>query len=386
MNRITRGIASALAISLLGMVAVADAQNQRSFNPGSTRVADGTTGVAAGTVIDNVPLVNWQAAPSIKRRSVSADGQKAATDIVSVFRPLALCRMFDTRNAVAPLGGPIMSANNGRIIAPVGACGIPTSFVAALSISFATQNTTPNAGGFLSFIRTPASPVVANNIVFNTGAEWASSSTAATTASDSSFVAYVAQSTVHLIIDVNGYYQDLDFVDTNTELDFFGTTPGDLFQVTNNGMGRAIRATAFGGGTAIQAESNATALLISSGNVRAAGAGVGTNTFAFTFNVNTAGTASAGTGTGCFAGLSAIHVITHPMLNADPGAIVYITPKFDNTASDGVHDGAAMYRALYLSNTSSCGGGTGQAKWAINDVNGTSMANNLKFNVLVIKP
>jgi hypothetical protein len=335
----------------------------------------------AGSVrtVNNVPLENWDAPKTITRRAVG-DGQKAATDIVSVFRPLSLCRLMDTRvgqpSALGTNGG-ILLANNGRAIVPAGACGIPTTGVAALSISFVTQNTTVNNGGYLTFIPTPASPVAGTNLVFNTGAEWAGTTANVRTAGNGSFVAYVAQSTVQLIVDINGYYQDANNIDTNTELDWIGSTTGDLFEINNTGTGSALSVNA--------TTSGAKAITVYSGAFRVSGAGVGSSQFVFQFNVNTAGTASAGTGTGCFSGPSdTIHVITHPLLNGDPGAIVFITPKLNNNSGDGAH--AGPYRAIYLANTGSCGGGTGASKWAIQDTGGTNIANNAKFNIMVIKP
>jgi hypothetical protein len=381
MNRFTKGITSVLAIALLGLAGAAQAQKVRSVaDDYSSRVSDGRSGVPPGMLLstDSMPMKNWQATPTIKTRKSTGAG-KAATDIVSVYRPLPLCRLMDTRGPAGPLGAPLLAANNGRIINPAGACGIPTFSVAALSISITTQNTTPANGGYLTFIRTAASPVAGTNLVFAPGAEYASTTANISTADNASFVAYVANSNVQLVIDVNGYFQDVNTLDSNTEMDILGDTAGDLLQISNsNATGSALTASA--------GSTTATALAIGQGRLRSPGAGVNTPTFAFQFSVNTAGTASAGTGTGCFAGLSDIHVITHPMLDNNPGAIVFITPKLINGGGDGTHAPAAMYRALYLSAAGSCGGGTGANKWSIQNVEGTNIANAAKFNILVISP
>ena len=384
MNRLTRGLASVLAVAILGLTASAKAQTQRAFMPENiNRVSDGRDGMPAGTVQPSnyVPMNNWDAPKTFKSR-VLGDGQKAATDATSVFRPLPLCRLMDTRvgqPSALGVNGGVLLANNGRIITPAGACGLPTGSVAALSLSFATQNTTVNNGGYLTFIPTPASPVAGSNMVFNPGEQWASTTANVGTAGNASFVAFVANSTVHLIIDINGYYQTLGNLDSNDQLDIFGATAGDLFELNNTSAS----------GTALGVNAGATggkAITVYSGAVRVAGAGVGSNQFVFQFNVDTAGTASAGTGTGCFSGTSTIHVITHPLLNGDPGAIMFITPKDNNAGSDGPHASGSSFRALYLGTAGSCGGGTGTNKWAIQDVTGNNLANGAKFNIMVIKP
>jgi hypothetical protein len=381
MNQMTKGIARALALSLFCVVAVVHAQ--RAIVPenglGTSGVSDGVpVGTAAN--VNSVPMVNWAPAERITVRA-TGDRQKAATDVTAVYRPLPLCRLMDSRvgqpSALGTNGG-ILLANNGRLITPAGACGIPTTNVAALSVSFVTQNTTVNNGGYITFIPTVGSPVAGTNLVFNPGVEWGGTTANVNAAGNGSFVAYVAQSNVHLIVDINGYYQDLNFVDTNTELDISGATTGDLLQITNTAAGSAL---SLGNGT-----TGGRALTVTSGAVRVSGAGVGSNQFVFQFNVNTAGTASAGTGTGCFSGSSDIHVITHPLLNGDPGAIVFITPKYNNLGGDGIPTATGSYVALYLGNTASCGGGTGAVKWAIWDRSGTNIPNTAKFNIMVIKP
>jgi hypothetical protein len=93
-------------------------QSQRTIVPDkSYRTSDGSDGTRAGTfsVINNVPMADWAAAEKITRR-VAGDGQKVATDVTSVYRPLPLCRLMDTRNLGAPFGDPILTASQGRAL------------------------------------------------------------------------------------------------------------------------------------------------------------------------------------------------------------------------------------------------------------------------------
>jgi hypothetical protein len=352
---------------------------------------DGRIGPVAAPITVNSStqapaLANWSIDIAQQEKAFSAlrasSGRqlKASSDLVTIFRPLTPCRLVATFGGPGPVGGNTpVTANTRRTITPAGACGIPTSSVTGLSASVVTLNTTPLNGGSFSLVA-PGGVTNGVNGVYNqsTSSQWAGSSVNIPTDSGGSFDFFTALSTVHIIIDVNGYYQDLNDLDTDTELDIVGNTGGNLLEVVN---------TASGGNALRVSASSGVALEVGSGKVRSAGAGVGTGTFAFQFSANTAGTASAGTGTGCFSGTSDIHVITHPMLNNTPGAIVFITPKFANGASsgDGNHQNNSVYRALYL-DTGSCGGGAGQNKWSIQDKAGANIPNGTKFNVLVISP
>jgi hypothetical protein len=247
-------------------------------------------------------------------------------------------------------------------------------------VSFVTQNTTVNNGDHLTFIPTPASPINDTNLVFNTGSVWAGTTANVNTAGDGSFVAYVAQSTVHLIVDINGYYQDMDTLDTNTALDIIGAMIGELFQVTNTGTGQAIRASNFiAGGTAFQADASntaSTAIRVSSGKFAVSGVASGSTTtsgsFVFTHTVTAAS---------INASCPARSNIDHPMLNGVPNARLIVTPY--NEFGTGLTTTATpqgMLAAEYVGAENVCAANQFRLFFDANAVVGT------RYTVMVISP
>lgn len=127
----------------------------------------------------------------------------SASDLV--YTPLAPCRLIDTRGFGAPFVGGMFVPGERRAYAPAGACGIPGAGVASLMVSFTTQNSTPNSGGFLSMIA-PGQPVLTSVDVFNLGAEWSASNTVVATGAAGEFDIFVSTATAHVVIDVLGYF------------------------------------------------------------------------------------------------------------------------------------------------------------------------------------
>lgn len=323
----------------------------------------------------DVPLVNW----GVDTRSFLADLKaqrrtqaKSATDIATVFRPVTPCRLIDTRGFPAAIG--IVGArtpNSTTNVNSSGFCGIPSGEpVAGISVSFTIDNQTPNNGGYIALLQQGA-PVNGINAVFNIGQEWTAGTANIPIPNDSgNFEIYIAGvSTVHVIIDVNGYFQDLNDVDVGSqELDFWGNTPGDQFEVTNLGAGSAI--SAYSGSGA--------ALTIKNGSLRALGAGVGTNTFATIHQVN-AGAAFGFGGTLCGASFPSYSVIDNTYANNDPNAMVFITPRSQN----GVPN--ASYEAYYYV-SGGCASTAANGHWIVHRLDGAALATGQQFSVLIVKP
>ncbi len=281
---------------------------------------DGTTGleVADNSRMKAVPLQNWAAGSFANKANTRTSGEsrKAATDFATVFRPVTPCRLIDTRpgqvSAVGNIGGTIIaSPGTRRTVNMTGQCGIPnTSVVKGLSLAFAVFNSTPNNGGSLSFTA-PAAAATGFNIVHSIGLQWNSTSAAVVTGgTGGDFDVVSSGSTVDLIVDVNGYFQDMDEVDTGTqELDISSTTAGDAFQVNNSSAS----------GSALAASASGTALRIYSGKLSVSGAN----------NVGGTGTVyvhevTAGSLVGVCAGTRSN--LDHPMLNGNPNAVILVTP------------------------------------------------------------
>lgn len=322
-----------------------------------------------------IPVVGWKvdaAAGIEKLNALAAKGgrvqTKAASDFATIFRPVTPCRLVDTRGS-APITGGAFAPYTRRTMLTNGNCGVPTSFVRGISLTLITLNLTPNTGGFISLLA-PVAPISGTNDTFNFGAQWSGTSVNVPTNSAGSFDVYVDQATAHVIIDINGYYQDLDELTVNTQMDIKGTTGGDLLSIQQLQSGSSA--------LNLFAAGNGRALSIQAGSVHATGAGVGTNTFSFVHKVDTA---IYPTGTRC-SGFANYSVIDHALVNGRSGAMIQITPRSGNTLPSPA-DG--MPTAYYCSG--GCGGCTGaDNKWLLYTGSGNAHVDDSEFNMLIILP
>jgi uncharacterized repeat protein (TIGR01451 family) len=118
---------------------------------------------------------------------------------------LAPCRVVDTRGG-APIGGPVLHGQETRVFTLAGICGIPTT---AKAISINLTVTQPGTVGNVRLL--PAGQPVPNVSSINYGAGQTRANNAIVALNPSgamaAFVAQAAGTTVHLIIDVNGYFE-----------------------------------------------------------------------------------------------------------------------------------------------------------------------------------
>lgn len=295
----------------------------------------GNTGYA---VPDNsrsmaMPVANWSpAALNSKQTHTTGERSKAATDFATVFRPLTPCRLIDTRgfpSAQGNIGGTIIGTAAGTrrtVDLTTSPCGIPNSnMVRGLSLSFAVFNNTPGNGGFLAFT-SPAAPPTGFNLIFAPGQQWGSTTAAVVTGGvGGDFDVFATLSTVDVIIDVNGYYQDLNELDIGTQqLDINAATTGDGFAANNTLSGTALVAlnTSPTGGTAFRSFATGTGgkSIDSQGgkfNVSGADTVAGTN-FVYIHRV------TAASQVGVCANIRSN--LDHPMLNGNPNAVVFAIP------------------------------------------------------------
>jgi hypothetical protein len=324
-----------------------------------------------------VPLANWDNEPQAfiaSLRQARKGTTKAATDIATVYRPISVCRLIDTRglSAAIAIPGPL-SPNSTTNINSAGFCGIPNNgLVAGLSVSFHVLNLTVNNGGFISFLQQGA-PVTGVNAVFNPGASWTAATANISIPNDSgNFAIYIAASSVQVIVDVNGYYQDLGDLDVGSQqLDIVGNTTGDLFELNNT----------TGTGSALSLDGSAgSAVTIYSGKFRVSGADTNnSNGPVFTHTVNTSPFGAGGTICG---GFPAFTVLDHPYLNGNPSAVIFVQPN----AGSGASAASAGPFELYYLLATSCTPAVGTARWSIHDKSGAAHLNGSKFSVMVVSP
>jgi hypothetical protein len=122
------------------------------------------------------------------------------------FYSLSPCRVIDTRNPAALRAGPALRAGAERAFSMAGVCGIPTT-AKAVSANVTVTGTT--AAGNLRFFPVGVGIPLVSTINFAPGQTRANDAIiqigGGTTGSIT--VRNDASGTVHLILDVNGYFQ-----------------------------------------------------------------------------------------------------------------------------------------------------------------------------------
>jgi hypothetical protein len=173
-----------------------------------------TMGVATGsTVVSTLfdVLAGTETGPStlqVVANGIPSDPvavQVAASSSLD-FYTVTPCRLVDTRNANGPLGGPALApAVSQRTFTFAGVCGVPAD---AKAVSLNVTVTQPVAFGYLRLF--PADQTlapVASAINFGLGQTLANNMILALDATGAVKVQNDAPGTVHLILDVNGYFK-----------------------------------------------------------------------------------------------------------------------------------------------------------------------------------
>jgi predicted outer membrane repeat protein len=121
------------------------------------------------------------------------------------FHTLQPCRLVDTRRSAGSLGGPALSAGTPRTFPIAGACGVPSSaWAVSLNVTVTQPTTAGNVRLFPGGTPSPSTSSVnyaagatrANNAIGTLGS-----------AGDLTALASQASGSVHLILDVNGYFE-----------------------------------------------------------------------------------------------------------------------------------------------------------------------------------
>ena len=115
------------------------------------------------------------------------------------------CRLVDTRNPAAALGGPALAASKSRVFTVAGQCGVPL-WAKAVSVDVAV--TAPSAAGNLTLYPGGTALPVASSINYKAGQTRANNAVVPLGASGD-IVVYCNQSsgTAQFILDVSAYFQ-----------------------------------------------------------------------------------------------------------------------------------------------------------------------------------
>ena len=157
----------------------------------------GWSGACSGTGLCQVTMA------AVK--SVGASfGPQASPAPVKYFT-VSPCRVIDTRRPAGPLGGPALVAGADRTFAIAGTCGIP---LAAPAVSVIIVVTGPTAAGHLRLHPGGTEVPLVSAINYNAG-RTRSNDAIVTLSTLGELAVYVGQAsgTVHLILDVYGYFQ-----------------------------------------------------------------------------------------------------------------------------------------------------------------------------------
>ena len=122
------------------------------------------------------------------------------------FYTVSPCRVVDTRGAAGPWGGPRLAAGADRAFTVGGRCGIPMT---ARAVSINVTVTEPTDFGFLTLFPVGGALPLASAINFRPGQTRANNAVV-TLGAAADFVvrAGMASGGVHVILDVNGYFDD----------------------------------------------------------------------------------------------------------------------------------------------------------------------------------
>ena len=164
-----------------------------------------STGFPAGETVFTATATDTSSDPNGKRSTSEFSACFPPSFPGASFFTVTPCRVADTRNAAGPYGGPALAANVDRTFVIGGQCGIPPT---AVAVSFNFTITQPTAAGDLrAFPAGGGLPLVST-------LNWSPSQTRANNAvvalgpsADLTVHPDQASGTVHLIVDVNGYFQ-----------------------------------------------------------------------------------------------------------------------------------------------------------------------------------
>lgn len=127
------------------------------------------------------------------------------------FHSLTPCRLADTRNPAGPSGGPILQDNTTRQFPVQELCGVP---LGAKAVTVNVTAVGPTGAGFLTLYPSDITRPVVSSINFAAG-EPALGNGAIVPLADNSvqtldlavFARVVGPGTVHMVLDVTGFFQ-----------------------------------------------------------------------------------------------------------------------------------------------------------------------------------
>ncbi|HEX9286445.1 MAG TPA: hypothetical protein VF999_04165 [Thermoanaerobaculia bacterium] len=129
-----------------------------------------------------------------------------ASPPAAAFHTLPPCRIVDTRNSPGPYGGPALAAGDVRSFVLAGQCGVPPT---AKSVAVNLTVTQPSSGGHITAFPAGGGAPSTSTVNFSAGQTRANNAVLPLGATGGISVSSVlsAGGAVHLIVDVNGYFE-----------------------------------------------------------------------------------------------------------------------------------------------------------------------------------
>jgi uncharacterized repeat protein (TIGR01451 family) len=169
--------------------------------------------VAGGTLVSNQGLIAYDsdgngtndASAQTDDPALGGPANPTAFTVRGAFFTVTPCRIVDTRAAPnGPLAGPALQAGASRPFDLAGHCGIPAT---AKAVSLNVTVTGPTSAGNLRLYPAGLSAPLVSTINWAAGQTRANNAVAALSSNGLAVRCDQASGTVHLILDVNGYFQ-----------------------------------------------------------------------------------------------------------------------------------------------------------------------------------
>lgn len=169
--------------------------------------------VTGGTVVSNQGSIAYDsdgngtndASAPTDDPAVAGAADPTVFTVEGAYFTVTPCRVVDTRRTPdGPLAGPALVAGASRAFALAGSCGIPA---AAKALSLNVTVTQPTGAGNLRLFPAGSPVPLASTINWVAGQTRANNAIAPLSATGLAVQCSQASGTVHLILDVNGYFQ-----------------------------------------------------------------------------------------------------------------------------------------------------------------------------------
>jgi hypothetical protein len=184
---------------------------------GSSNCPAGLNSFVNGQNVDGADVVMWVRAAALHTGEPGGIAQDCtmvgptirvlpSPPAATAFHTVSPCRIVDTRDPAGPYGGPALGGGSVRSFVLAGLCGVPST---AKSLAVNLTVTQPTSGGHITAFAAGGSVPSTSTLNFSAGQTRANNAVLGLSPAGGVSVSTVLSSggTVHLIVDVNGYFE-----------------------------------------------------------------------------------------------------------------------------------------------------------------------------------